>query len=249
MKVCFRLGSFSLVWLLVLVAVGAAQEFQKTYRIGAGGEIRIGNISGDVIVGGYDGDAIIVTATKEGRDKDLVEIEDRSSGNRVDIGVRYPERSNISASVRFELKVPRGTNFVFERLSSVSGDVQVEGVTGSLRASSVSGAVRVKNVSGSVSASSVSGDLEVEINRLEGGGDMKFSSVSGRVDVSLPQDLDADIEMSSLSGTLKTDFPIEVKETKYGPGVRARGRVGTGSRIVKVSTVSGSLALRYSGRG
>jgi DUF4097 and DUF4098 domain-containing protein YvlB len=230
-------------------AAASAQDFQKSYRIGAGGDVRVSTVSGDVKVTGYDGDAIVVTGYKEGRDSELVEIEDRSGGNTVDVRVRYPRNCNCDASVRFEVQVPRSTQFNFSGFSSVSGSVEVRSVTGKLKASSVSGTVRVEDVSGVVNASSVSGNVEIDINHLEGPEDMKFSSVSGNVNVRIPSNLDADIEMSTLSGSLKTDFPIEVREEKYGPGRSARGRVGDGLRRLKMSSVSGSLSLKYSGRG
>lgn len=233
----------------VLVALAAAttcaaQDFQKTYRIGAGGQIKIGNVSGDVIVTAYDGDAIIVTGTKKGRDRDMLEIEDRSGSNSVDVGVRYPKRCNCDASVRFEVQVPRSIGYD-ANFTSVSGDVQVSGVTGKLHASAVSGDVHVKDVSGSVSASAVSGDVNVEIQRLEGSDDMKFSTVSGDVSVSLPSSLDADVDMSSFSGSIKTDFPVEVRAERFGSRNWARGKLGEGSRRLRISTVSGDLSLRH----
>ena len=248
-KRLFRLGLVSIVFGLILTSTAAAQDFQKSYRLTAGADIRITNVSGDLTVTGYDGDAVIVTATKEGRDQDKVEIEDRSTPGHIDIGVRYPDHcNNCRADVRFDVKAPRSTSFDFKRLSSVSGDVDISSVTGTLRASSVSGNVRVKDIAGSVSASAVSGNVEVEIDRLDGAENMKFSSVSGNVNVRIPQSLDADVEMSSLSGSLKTDFPIEVREKRYGPGRSAHGRVGSGSRTLNMSSVSGSVSLMYSGR-
>jgi len=247
-KSLFRLAILSFACGLMLVANAAAQDFQKSYRLGAGSDVRIGNISGNVTVTGYDGDSVVVTAIKEGPDRDKVEIEDKSTGDRVDVGVRYPERCNCRVDVRFDVKVPRSINYDFRHISSVSGDVDVSGVSGKLHASSVSGNVRVKDVTGSVNASAVSGNVEVDIDRLEGIESMKFSSVSGNVNVNLPSSLDADIQMSSLSGSLKTDFPIEVKERRYGPGRSAQGRVGSGSRTLNVSAVSGSVSLTHSGR-
>jgi DUF4097 and DUF4098 domain-containing protein YvlB len=92
----------------------------------------------------------------------------------------------------------------------------------------------------------VSGNVEVDINRLEGTDDMKFSSVSGNVNVRMPEGLDAQVSMSTLSGALDTDFPVEVKEKRYGPGRSASGRVGDGSRQLHMSSVSGNISLRHS---
>jgi DUF4097 and DUF4098 domain-containing protein YvlB len=237
--------AFTLV-ALIFATAAAAQDFQKSYSLNSGGQIRIGNISGDIIVTGYDGNAILVTATKQGRDSDKVEVEDLSTGNTVDVRVKYPKHCNCDASINFKVQVPRAISYIFEGIHSVSGEVEIQGVTGEIKAASVSGEVRVKDVNGSVNASSVSGSVEVEIQRLSGKDDMKFSSVSGSVNVRMPADLDADVEMSTLSGSLKTEFPLDVRKEKYGPGNSAKGRLGDGSRRLRMSTVSGSINLSRS---
>lgn len=241
----FRFVLATALFGFALAASASAQNFQKSYRIGAGGQVRISNISGDVIVTGYDGDAIVIKGTKMGRDQELIEIEDRSVAGNVDVGVHYPKNCNCDASVRFEVQAPRSVSYDFDRIGSVSGAVQVTGVTGRLHASSVSGDVQIKEVSGSVSASSVSGGVKVDITRLEGADDMKFSSVSGDVSVTAPAGLDADVDISSLSGSIKTDFPVEVRKDRYGIHTSARGKLGEGSRRLKMSSVSGSLSLRH----
>ena len=244
-KTLIKLSVATVVVVFALAAAASAQDFQKSYRIGAGGQVRIGNVSGDVIVTGYDGDAIVVRGIKKGRDREMVEVEDRSGSANVDIGVRYPKHCNCDASIRFEVQVPRSVNFDFDQISSVSGDVKVTGVIGKLKASAVSGDVHITDVTGSVSASAVSGDVKVEINRLDGSEDMKFSTVSGDVNVLLPSSLDADVDMSSFSGSIHTDFGIEVKSERYGSRNWARARLGEASRRLKMSTVSGDLSLRH----
>ncbi len=243
-----KLIRFSLATALVALALAAtasAQDFQRAYRIGAGGQIRIGNVSGDVLVTGYDGDSVVVTATKKGRDRDKIEVEDRSGTANVDIGVKYPKNCNCDASILFEVQVPRSVQYDFDHIASVSGDVRVAGVTGRLNASAVSGDVHITDVSGSVNASAVSGDVQVEINRLEGSDDMKFNTVSGDVNVTLPGSLDADVDMSSFSGSIKTDFAIEVRSERYGSRNSARAKLGEGTRRLKMSSVSGDLSLRH----
>ena len=242
-KRLFRLSVVSAIISLAFAATASAQDFEKSYRLGAGGQVRVSNISGDIIVTGYDGDAITVRAIKKGRDSDRIEIEDKSNDGRVDVGVRYPKQCNCDASVRFEVRVPRSVSYNFDSFSSVSGNVDVSGVTGRLHASAVSGDVRVKNVSGSANVSSVSGDVEVEVGQLDGSDDMKFASVSGDVVVKMPSSLDADVDISSMTGSIKTDFPIEVREERHGTRTYARGRLGSGSRRINMSSVSGDLSL------
>ncbi|HYK91138.1 MAG TPA: DUF4097 family beta strand repeat-containing protein [Acidobacteriota bacterium] len=235
------------VLLVGLLATGAAtaQDYQRNYTIPPHGSIRVSSISGDVRIIGHSSNSIAVAGYKEGPDRELVQIEDNSDSNHIDLRVRYPESRHCNASVSFEVRVPQGVEYNFERLGAVSGNVHVDNVTGRLRAESVSGDVNIRNVNGIVSASAVSGNVDVQINNLQGSGDMKFSSVSGSVNVKAPATMDADIEMSSISGSLKTNFPIEVQEQRYGPGRSARGRIGSGMHSLRITTVSGRVSLMH----
>lgn len=260
-----RAGAFNhlrVSYLRIGASAETAQDFQKEYRIGTGGTVAIHNVSGNIVVKGYDGDAVVVSGIREGRDRDQVEIEDLSSGNRVDIHVRYPNCRSCDAGVRFEVRVPRSQRLNIDpistasgnievsdvtaaevRVNTASGDVLVKDVTGAIRANTASGEMKVRNAAGSVSAQSASGNVEVELTRLEGTDNMKFSSASGDVNVRVPSNLDAEVDMSSFSGSVKTNFPLEVENQRYGPGGHARGRIGSGARRLHVSSASGNVSL------
>ncbi len=259
-----RFTVLAALWLAALTLTASAQDFQQTYQLGPDGVVNIRAISGNVTVTGYDGEVIVVSAVKKGRDRELVTIEDNSTSNRVEVRDRYPEHCNCHVSVNFDVKVPRRIAYRFDSFSSISGDVEVTNVTGELRAKSVSGSVRIKGAAGNVTANSVSGNVEVgevagtvnakstsgnvqvEIVRLDNTGNpgnMDFGSVSGNVTVRVPGNLDADVEMSALSGDLRSDFPIQIEKKEYGPGRSARGRIGSGARRVKMSSISGNLSL------
>jgi hypothetical protein len=239
---------YSLLLALVLIAAllpaAMAQDLHKTYVIGAGGFIRIQNISGDIKITAYGGTAIVVNATIDGPDRQLLAIEDVSTANGVEMRVKYPEHGNTHASANFEVLVPTMIDYNFDRINSVSGRIEVAGVRGRLNLNSVSGGIAAAGITGTVNANSVSGNVEVEIPRLEGTGDMKFSSVSGNVIVTAPGAMGADIEMSTLSGALETNFPIEVKAKGFGPGRSARGTVGARADYsLHLSSVSGKVSL------
>jgi len=240
------IGLGAVLCAMVLGGALFAQDFQRSYAISADGRIRISNISGDIKVTGYSGDSIVVLGFKEGPDRNLIDVEDNSASDRVDLRVRYPREGNCNASINFEVRVPKLVSYNFEGLSSVSGNVDISEVTGRLKAESISGSVTVRDVAGLVSASSVSGNVVVEITRLEGTGDMKFTSVSGNVEVRAPAALDADVEISTISGSLRTDFPIDIQERRYGIGRSARGRLGSGMHSVRITTVSGRVSLLQS---
>jgi hypothetical protein len=248
---------------LAAAAGASAQDFQRSYNLGEGGAVQIANVSGDIELKGHDGGAVVVNAFKVGRDRDVVEVVDESTPGRVHVRVRYPNNCNCDAGVRFEVRVPRSSNLSFDKITTASGNVRAEGFAagrvalstasgdvsvrqlgGEIKASSASGTVRVSDSTGRVNASSASGDVEVELTRLEGGGDMSFSSASGDVHVRLPSNVDAQVSMSTVSGSIETNFPIEVKTSRYGPGSRAQGQLGSGARSLKLSSASGNISLK-----
>jgi DUF4097 and DUF4098 domain-containing protein YvlB len=257
----FSLSALALCF--VFAGTVAAQDFQKSYRVGAGGIVTLRNVSGDIAITGYDGDSVTVNGFKEGRDRDRVEVEDLSTGNHVDIRAKYPNNcNNCEASIRFEVRVPRSSRLNFDKISTASGNLKATGVSGELnlqtasgdvlvsdvdgtiKASTASGEMQIREVKGTVSASSASGNVDVQIARLEGAQDLKFSSASGNVNVKLPNNLDANVHLSTASGSISTDFPLEVKTSEHGPGSTARGQLGSGARSLRISSASGDVSLK-----
>ena len=155
------------IWTLILAAAMAA-VIPAALRFGPGPAQNlqswsrrpdsVQNISGDLKIVGYGGNGVVVDAVRSGRDKDLVQVEDLSSGNKIELRVRYPENGNCQANVDFEVRVPSNLEYNFDRLGSVSGNIIIGSVRGNIQAKSVSGDVLVKDVSGVVDASTVSGN-------------------------------------------------------------------------------------------
>jgi DUF4097 and DUF4098 domain-containing protein YvlB len=182
-------------------------------------------------------------ANKAGPDRELVKIIDFSRGERIDVHPRFMKFGHGNATVDFEVRVPASSEYNFSRLSSRGGKVKVSNVTGRLRAESMRGDVEISGVKGLVTASSHSGNVSVEIVMGADRSHMRVSSISGNIDVLAPANLDAFVEMSSIGGLLKTDFPIEVQEMRYGSGRSARGKLGTGKQLLHLRSVTGQVSL------
>jgi hypothetical protein len=229
-----------------IIAGGSAlaQDFQRSYNMAPDSRVRVVTVSGEVTITGYDGREIQVKGIKIGQDKDRVEIVDRSGPDIVDLSVRYPEEGSSNASVNFEVRVPRSVRFNFSHVISVSGSVHLSDLTGQVKANSVSGDVEIRNVRGAVSANSTSGSVLVYLDRGSGPGDMTLSSVSGSVSVRAPAELEANIMMTTVTGDLDTDFPLDIQQRRYGPGSSARGRLGSGASSIRITSVSGSVSLK-----
>jgi hypothetical protein len=254
----------SLVPLILGATTLSAQARQPDFRwekaLPAGSMISVHNLSGNVSVTPSTTGKVEVTGVKHGRDRDDVTIEvvETRDGivvcpmyKNVDMecnenGMRMHDswgrrgRDWDDVSIDIEVKMPKGMEL---SAGSVSGDVMVVGAEGDVRASSVSGDVRMERLRiTSLKATSVSGNVTVGVEALTGAGDLKFTSVSGNVTADLPQGLDADVSMHTVSGSLDSDFPL----TLNGRMSRSRleARIGKGGRDLSVSTVSGNVRLR-----
>ncbi|MEU3709707.1 DUF4097 family beta strand repeat-containing protein [Streptomyces catenulae] len=129
------------------------------------------------------------------------------------------------------------------RTDTVSGRVEAQGVTGGLRFHSVSGDLTVLDGgAATVQADSVSGDMVLDLDPSDRGADIQLTSVSGEVAIRLPEPGDTRVEAGTTSGTLSNAFDT----LRVGGGWGAKhlsGTLGSGSGRLKVTTVSGGLAL------
>jgi DUF4097 and DUF4098 domain-containing protein YvlB len=250
----------------VVVSTGMAQaapqaDFRWEKALAAGSAVRLHNINGDITVTAGTGDRIEIVGVKRGNrryfDNVTIEIVEVSDGvvacamfDDADMecnenGMRSRGRGDRDrdwddVSIDMQVRLPRGM-----RLSagSVSGDVAVTGAEGDVRVSSVSGDVEALRLrASSVRATSVSGDVRVSIDALTGDGSLRFTSVSGDVVAELPQSLNADVSMRTVSGSLDTEFPITLNGRMRRNSLEAR--IGQGGRELDVTTVSGDVTLR-----
>lgn len=112
-----------------------------------------------------------------------------------------------------ELEVPARTNLNLRVVNG--GAIDVEGVEGNLEVNNVNGSIRLQGVAGSVVADAVNGDVTVAMTRVAEQKVMAFSSLNGKIDVTLPRTTKANLKLRSDNGDVFTDF--DVAQTKAPP--------------------------------
>lgn len=183
-------------------------------------------------VGGDDGDVVICALWDEDAQCD-------ERGYRSEHHEGWRGRSN-DTEVRFTVRLPEGVNI---QASTVNGDVRVGGATARVIASTVNGGVEALSSGGPVRASTVNGDVDVRMGRLgDSDEDLRYSTVNGSIRVEVPTPFDADVEMSTVNGSLSADFPITLQGRMNPRHIRAT--IGRGGRLVRFTTVNGSVELR-----
>ncbi|WP_042409174.1 DUF4097 family beta strand repeat-containing protein [Streptacidiphilus carbonis] len=136
-------------------------------------------------------------------------------------------------------------------LVGVSGPVDANTVSGSVHAQSVSGDLKVNTVSGELTvvegasrtlkANSVSGPVTVDLAR-NNNTDVSLNNVSGEVSLRIPEPTNAQVHANTTSGDVSSAFD-ELRMAGTWGAKQLTGTLGTGSGKVKITTVSGSVAL------
>jgi len=130
-------------------------------------------------------------------------------------------------------------------VSTISGDINIQSSEGNIMAKSVSGDIKIIETKGVVSSiDTTSGDIWVELEEIDStSSGMNFSSISGDIDLFLPESIEADIDTQTVSGKINTDFKIVVQET-LGKRGKVQGTIGGGGVRIKFKTISGDISLK-----
>lgn len=250
---------------LTIMAVAAAlpwtafafqADFNWTGTLNPGQTLEIKGVNGSIRAELAAGNVIEVAAHKTANrsDPNSVRIDVVPSADGITICSVYPSdgsqpndcqagrgghnntRDN-DVVVDFTIKVPAGIRFAPK---TVNGSVTALGLRSDIEAASVNGNVKV-GTTGLARASSVNGSIEAAMGVATWDGSLKFSSVNGSIDLTLPPTTNADVNATTVSGELVSDFPMTVNGRIGGRNMN--GRIGSGGHELKLSTVNGGIAL------
>lgn len=167
-------GSALLSLLLAIVQTDQTVQVQKGTRL------EVSNFSGEVVIRGWDRDAVRIEA--EHSDRDTVDI--RTIDQR--LVVRGRSRSGNARSLDYTISVPR---WMAVRVTGTYSDVTMDGVGGDVTVETNRGDVTVNGGSGFVSLTSVQGQISL-------------TNAKGRIDVS---SVNEGIRLSEINGDISAE--------------------------------------------
>ncbi len=145
--------------------------------------------------------------------------------------------------------------------TTVSGTVEVDNVIGDVKLKTVSGNVLANAIKGNVDADTVSGSVvltnitdanDIEANAISGkvkyegdlasNGFYHLQTLSGRVEFIVPSNSAFDLDATTFSGSINSDFDITVRG-KIGKK-SLNGSVNGGGAEVELKTFSGNVYLK-----
>lgn len=237
--------------ILALVMTAAAtvnaevsEQFHRTVPLAADGRVSLDNINGNVEITGWDRNEVQIDAVKTARDQQRLNearIDVDVAGNSVRIKTHYPDNhtNNNPASVFYQLHVPR--NARLDEINLVNGSLDVQKVGGDIKANLVNGKLRAHDLAGRADLSTVNGSIEANYVSLNDVRNVKLSSVNGSIELMIPQSSNAHVEANTVSGSIHTDFSLQVKGGFVGHSIDAN--LGNGGPDIELNNVNGSIHI------
>jgi DUF4097 and DUF4098 domain-containing protein YvlB len=216
--------------------------------------LEIDNATGPVVVRAGEGSDIQVVAIKRAMrrsdvDRNNVDVRPRDGGVVLkawqDRGVRGASVSlEISAPADTIVEVHNGTGTIdvsgFRNGASLetgTGDLSVANVLGEIRAHAGTGSIAVRGAAGPVSLNTGTGSLRYD---GEPQGTCRFDTGTGSIWLTMPEDLNAAVDLSVGTGSVESEFPVDGEVTKRS----ARGTIGRGDECsIRANTGTGSIYL------
>jgi DUF4097 and DUF4098 domain-containing protein YvlB len=226
-------------------------------------EIRVASNNADVRVYASDRkdiEAVLYSDRKISSDA----VTGRQAGNRVEVDVHLPNHwigGFSQRSVILELKIPLGSDI---DIRSGNGSVMVKGTQGKLTIDTDNGNIEARGIRGPLRIESGNGNLQVEgtvtavdlhtrtgniAAQIDPGSKMTSSWVmrtgDGNVDLRLPEDFSADLEVNAGDGNVRLDFPMAM----IGGGQQSsiRGPINGGGQHLELRSDKGNIMVRKTG--
>ncbi|WP_266368140.1 DUF4097 family beta strand repeat-containing protein [Tellurirhabdus rosea] len=236
---------------------------------GKPGSLEVGLVNGFIHVVGSNSREVVIEASSTPRNSNR--NDDRAtasggmrripSGNSLEISAEERDNniriqtSSHARPVNLTIRVPQRFSL---KISTVNnGDISVENVSGTLEVKNVNGPIELNNIGGSAVANTVNGHLTATFREVDSKAPMAFSTLNGRIDVSLPASVKANLKMKSDQGEIFSDFDVDIdksqpKATRSSQSGMYRvsvddwvnGRINGGGPEMMVKSMMGNIYIR-----
>jgi DUF4097 and DUF4098 domain-containing protein YvlB len=246
----------------------AAEEWSKTYTLTGQPDLRVDTSDANIHVSTWDQKTIEAKVTTE-RYKigdDGIRIEERQTGDTVEINVHFPHshgvtidwgnhsnrRVDINIQMPHEGRVDLHTGDGRIDLANFKGEMQLRSGDGSQDLDSVDGKLRATTGDGHIRAHGrfdeldlKTGDGHVDAQAMAGSAlaaSWRLETGDGSVTLEVPENLGADVDLHTGDGHIDLDLPITT-EGKIHEG-EVHGKLNGGGNLLVIHTGDGSIRLR-----
>jgi DUF4097 and DUF4098 domain-containing protein YvlB len=231
-------------------------------------KLNVGLIDGSITITGYDGKTIVVEGQIDEKRKEREKEKEKVNGmrrlnsNGMDISAQEKDNqvnvhSSMGKPVNLTIKVPKGGSNTFKISTVNGGDIIGSNLDGELEVSNVNGSIKLTDITGSVVATTVNGPVVVSFRSIDSKAAMAFSTLNGKIDVTFPAGLKANVKLKSDRGDVFTDFDVATEQHKpnvtrsnkggmYGLKIDdwVYGKIAGGGPEILMKTTYGSIYIR-----
>jgi hypothetical protein len=208
-------------------------------------QVHLNSLTGNISVHGYAGNQVIIERLGERPLRPDVSEEARGMQRLPNLGSLSADEDNnvvtIHAGLRsdgMDIQVPAGSSL---SLKIVNGNIQVQGVSGELDIESTNGGITLEQVGGSIVAHALNGPLTAKLARLDTGKPSSFSTMNGRIDLTLPASLHADVSMRSDRGDIFLDPGFAFKALPDASGSVTKSESNGMTKLRMDNTIRGVI--------
>ena len=225
-------------------AGAAGRVWEKHFDLSPGGQVSVMNVHGSILVEGWDRaevEATVAMRSDSPTDQlDYVQVAVEARSGAVAFHTLYPSGLDAPVRVDYHLRVPRQVRL--RELSTLEGDIMVHDVEGTLNARNLHGDIEGVNVSGSVIAHALTGNISISLLAMPDRVlPITLATLNGNVDLLMPAEANANLELSTVAGSILGNYPFQVSSTP-GDSTR-RVQVGAGGVRVGLRTVRGNIRV------
>lgn len=248
--------------LFVLVAVSkwaSAQEYKVQIANSKESKVSLLDFNSDLPIEGYSGTEIIVTSTHGrfdaperarglkpvyggGIDNTGIGLYMEKNGNTVTLRCLVP----FTQSSSYKIRVPENVALQIERDCPRGGETSITNIKNEIEFKGCHG-IDLKNVTGPLVVSTISGGVNIVFSEVAKDKPISISAISGEVDVTLPAKAPVDLEMSTISGSMYSDFDLSSskdKDMQRVGGGNIRAKLNGGGTSLNLHNISGNIYLR-----
>ena len=241
------------VFALVELSAGAFQSdterITRTEQVPSGGTLRIKNFSGHVVVTASDRRDVAIEAVRRGDrewlDRSKLDIYSTGSTLVVDANQKDRDRSWFDWTRKsriietdLDIKVPRKINVDVNVFSS---PVTITGTEGTHNIHGFSSRVQLDDVTGSVRAHTFSGPVVIRAKTWIENESIDVDTFSGSIQLHVPENARGSVTFNSFSGRLNSEMPLTLHSSSRR-SVKAELGGGSGGTL-RFKTFSGSVRI------
>jgi len=244
--------------LLILFIITAftinAQDFTQSLQ----GISKIKLVSNnDITIKSHDKNEIIIKGDGHKRPEKAKGLTAVYAGGKDNTGLGIYVEKNGDVLEVTNLKSMHGPKMVVYVSKSVAiyadsnqlGDLSIAGLTSEIEVKTSTGDINILNVTGPVIAKAATGDITVDFSDVSQSSPISLYSSTGDVDIKLPKNTPANLDLRSTMGEVYTDFdlkfPNEKKNMKIISGKRhLTSKINNGGVSITLRSSTGDIYLR-----